>query len=220
MVQIKLEGISKTYGKNQAAVHALKNVTLQIEKGESVAVMGRSGSGKSTLLNVLGGLTTIDHGRYYFDGEQLKTTEKEMCRFRNRKIGFIVQNYALLNDKTIYENVELPLRFTKQGRKRRMEKVGSILEEVGLLDKKDRLTSEISGGECQRTAIARALVNDASVILADEPTGALDETTEKTIMQLFGRLNREGKTVVIVTHDPDIASLQDRIIRIRDGEVI
>lgn len=220
MNKIRLENINKFYGTEPMTVQALKNVTLNIQDGEFLAIMGRSGSGKSTLLKVMGGLTGIHSGGYYYDGKLLINKENQMSKFRNQHIGFIVQNYALLFDRTVFDNVELPLRYSHIKRKKREEMVMDILEKVGMDDLENRFPSELSGGECQRVAIARAIVNNPEIILADEPTGALDEETEKSIMDIFINLNKEGKTIIIVTHDSQIANQLNRIVYLRNGEVI
>ncbi|NLU51473.1 MAG: ABC transporter ATP-binding protein [Clostridiaceae bacterium] len=220
MYKIRLESINKFYGKEPNIVHALKDVTLGIREGEFLAIMGRSGSGKSTLLKVLGGLTGIHSGRYYYENIELKNNERQMSLYRNRHIGFIVQNYALLFDRTVFENVELPLRYAGISKRKREEKVLEILEQVGMEELAERFPGELSGGECQRVAIARAIVNNPDIILADEPTGALDEETEKVIMNIFAKLNEKGKTVVIVTHDYHIASQLNRIIYLKNGEIV
>ncbi|MGI6123780.1 MAG: ABC transporter ATP-binding protein [Acetivibrionales bacterium] len=220
MNKIRLENINKFYGTEPNTVHALKNVTLDIKDGELLAIMGRSGSGKSTLLKVLGGLTGIQSGEYYYGGKLLKNKENQMSRFRNQHIGFIVQNYALLFDRTVFDNVELPLRYSHIAKRTREEMVMDILEKVGMDDLADRFPGELSGGECQRVAIARAIVNNPEIILADEPTGALDEETEKLIMNILIDLNKEGKTIIVVTHDSQIANQLNRIVYLRNGEVI
>lgn len=220
MNKIRLENINKFYGTEPNTVHALKNVTLNINDGELLAIMGRSGSGKSTLLKVLGGLTGIQSGEYYYGRILLKNKENQMSKFRNQHIGFIVQNYALLFDRSVYDNVELPLRYSHVTRRKREEMVMEILEKVGMGDLADRFPGELSGGECQRVAIARAIVNNPKIILADEPTGALDEETEKLIMDILINLNKEGKTIVIVTHDSQIANQLNRIVYLRNGEIV
>lgn len=220
MNKIRLENINKFYGTEPNTVHALKNVTLDIKDGELLAIMGRSGSGKSTLLKVLGGLTGIQSGEYYYGGKLLKNKENQMSRFRNQHIGFIVQNYALLFDRTVFDNVELPLRYSHIAKRTREEMVMDILEKVGMDDLADRFPGELSGGECQRVAIARAIVNNPEIILADEPTGALDEETEKLIMNILIDLNKEGKTIIVVTHDSQIANQLNRFVYLRNGEVI
>ena len=215
-----LRKINKFYGSGPNRVHALKDVSLDVKDGELLAVMGRSGSGKSTLLKVMGGLTGISSGEYYYDGRPLRYREKYMSLFRNRNIGFIVQNYALLYDRTVFGNVELPLRYAGVPRRKREEKVMDVLGQVGLDDLEQKFPSELSGGECQRVAIARAIVNDPGIILADEPTGALDEETEATVMEILFRLNGEGKTLVVVTHDAQIAERFNRIVYLKNGEII
>lgn len=219
MNKIRLENINKFYGTEPNTVHALKNVTLDIKEGEFLAIMGRSGSGKSTLLKVLGGLTGIHSGEYYYGGKILTNKEKQMSSFRNHHIGFIVQNYALLFDRTVYDNVELPLRYSRVSRNKREEMVMNTLEKVGIDNLAVRFPGELSGGECQRVAIARAIVNNPEIILADEPTGALDEETERLIMDIFINLNKEGKTIIIVTHDSQISYQLNKIIYLRNGEI-
>jgi putative ABC transport system ATP-binding protein len=220
MNNIMLRNINKFYGSGSNQVHALKNVSLDVKNGELLAVMGRSGSGKSTLLKVLGGLAGISSGEYYYDGKPLHYSEKYMSRFRNRNIGFIVQNYALLYDRTVFDNVELPLKYSGISRRKREEMTLDVLEQVGLDDLEQKFPYELSGGECQRVAIARAIVNNPGIILADEPTGALDEETEKTIMEILFSLNGEGKTIIVVTHDSQIAERFNRIVYLKNGEII
>ncbi|MBN3525198.1 ABC transporter ATP-binding protein [Paenibacillus apiarius] len=218
MSKIVLEHAAKTYGHGDAAVSALVDVNLEIESGEMVAIMGRSGSGKSTLLNILGGLTSLDQGEYYFDGEKINFERpNQLSRFRRNHIGFIVQHYALIYDRTVFDNVALPLKYNKRSKTDITASVSKVLKDVGIYDLRNRYPSECSGGQCQRTAIARAIVNDADVLLADEPTGALDENTESSIMELFHSLHKQGKTIVMVTHDTDIAGQCARIIDMNDG---
>lgn len=219
MSKLRLENVNKYYQSGSGTVHALKNVSLEIEQGELLAVMGRSGSGKSTLLKVLGGLTGIDSGCYYYDNKPLTNKERHMSKFRNQHIGFIVQNYALLYDRTVFENVELPLKYAGVRKKLRESRVLEILEQVGLEDYEQRFPHELSGGECQRVAIARAIINNPEVILADEPTGALDEDTEGIILDIFKELNRDGKTIVIVTHDPVLAKKLHRVVYLNRGMI-
>ena len=220
MNKICLEEVNKFYGLEPNTVHVLKNINLVINEGEALAIMGRSGSGKTTLLKVLGGLTGIHSGSYYYENKLLSNKEKSMGHFRNRHIGFIVQNYALLFDRDVYENVELPLKYAHVPKKKRIENVMEVLEQVGLSDLALRFPHELSGGECQRVAIARAIVNSPDIILADEPTGALDEETEKIVMSLFENLNEMGKTIVIVTHDPFIAKRLNRIVHLKNGQIV
>lgn len=215
---IQLSNVDKTYGVGEASVRALRNITLTINSGEMVAIMGRSGSGKSTLLNVLGGLTKIDRGNYYFDGGLLDySSPDKFSRFRRQNIGFIVQHYALIDNYTVYENIALPLHYSGLPKRQISERVNRVLSKMEIADKQHRYPAELSGGQRQRTAIARAIVNDARIILADEPTGALDADTEAVIMQHFMSLNNEGKTIVIVTHDSEISKLCNRTVCLRDG---
>ncbi|WP_405079458.1 ABC transporter ATP-binding protein [Paenibacillus chitinolyticus] len=217
MPDIQLKDACKTYGSGEAAVRALHHLSLEIKYGEMVAIMGRSGSGKSTLLNVMGGLTSLDSGEYCFKGENISgKKEAELSRFRRNHIGFIVQHFALLQDRSIFENVMLPLKYNKMSKAFMTEKVNQVLKSVGIFELRNRYPSECSGGQCQRTAIARAIVNDADVILADEPTGSLDEKTEASIMALFHNLHQQGKTIVMVTHDRSIAEECQRIFHISD----
>lgn len=220
MKKIVMQHVAKTYGQGEAAVHALKDVSLEIASGEMVAVMGRSGSGKSTLLNIIGGLSPLDRGTYFYGGKPIHAARiRDLSRFRRKHIGFIVQHYALIGDRTIFENVALPLYYQRLSDDAIRERVLKVLQEVGIIDKKDRYPYELSGGQCQRAAIARAIVNDATVLLADEPTGALDAQTEAEIMELFVNLHDEGKTIIMVTHDPRVADMCERTIRIEEGKI-
>lgn len=217
---IELVDVKKTYGKSGAAVSALQGVSLSIKKGEMVAIMGKSGCGKSTLLNTLGGLITMDSGEYYYKGKKVVTTkQKELTRFRRKEIGFVVQYFALIDDMTIHKNVEIPLKYLGYSSKERKEKVLKALEELELSEKRKAYPTELSGGQQQRVAIARAIVKEPDLILADEPTGALDEATGEVVMDIFRKLNNQGKTIIIVTHDPNVAAKCDRVIRLRDGKV-
>ena len=216
MELIKLNNISKTYGVNDAKVNAISDVSLTIKEGELVAIVGKSGSGKSTLLNIIGCIDKPTTGEYFIDGNNTKNSrEKELARNRNKLIGFVLQYFGLVNSYTVYENVELPLLYGKT--KNKKEKITNILKKLDILEKKDKLPSELSGGQNQRVAIARALVNNPKLILADEPTGALDINTSQQVMGILLQLNKEGKTVIIVTHDENISKQCDRIIRIEDG---
>lgn len=213
---IKLKHISKTYGINDGKVEALKDVSLSINKGELVAIIGVSGSGKSTLLNIIGCIDEPTSGQCYINGKDIKGySEKELADCRNRNIGFVLQYFGLISSYTVYENVELPLIYNKG--KKKKEVVLEMLNKLNIADKKDKLPCELSGGQNQRVAIARALVNNPNIILADEPTGALDKETAKHVMEILINLNREGKTVIIVTHDEVISSKCNRTIRIEDG---
>lgn len=215
---LELKNICKTFGKDNSKVEALKDISLCIKAGEMVAIMGSSGSGKSTLLNIIGTLENYTKGTYLIDGKdvsELKT--KQLARLRNKKFGFIVQNFALVKDFTVYENVEIPLVYGKK--KQRKEKIINILKSLGIDDKEKFKPKQLSGGQCQRVAIARALVNDADIILADEPTGALDKNNGKEVIEILKKLNKKGKTIIIVTHDIDIANECERIIKIEDGKL-
>lgn len=219
---IKLEHIKKIYNKGQVnQFEALHDVTLEIEDGEMAALIGKSGAGKSTLLHILGCIDQYDGGKYYF-GEQLvkNMKESEMAHMRNEKIGIIMQDYALVGDLTSVENVMLPLDFSKQKRKDKMQLCERALETVDMLDYKKTTVNKLSGGQKQRVAIARAIVNQPELILADEPTGALDSENSGEIMALFHKLNKTGVTIVIITHDLEIAKQCGRIIRISDGNIV
>ncbi len=218
---IKLTGISKVYGRGQAAVQALKDVTLEIKRNEFVAVMGPSGSGKSTFLSILGCLERPNGGEYCFDGRQVSSmSEDELAVLRNRRIGFIFQTFNLLPRFNILRNVELPLAYTGVPRKERRERAAALLTRVGLAHRLQHKPPELSGGEQQRVAIARALVTDPPLILADEPTGNLDSRTSHEIMAIFRELHKEGRTIIIVTHEPDIARYAGRILHFLDGTVV
>ena len=220
MELIKLKNISKTYGQNDAKVEALKNINLSIEKGEMVAIMGTSGSGKSTLLNIIGLLDKPTEGCYTLEGKNVdKLKDKELAKNRNKFIGFVVQNFALIDDYTIYQNIKVPLDYAKVSKSEKKNRINTLLQKMKISDKKDKYPKELSGGQNQRVAIARALVNNPEIILADEPTGALDKNTGLEVMNIFKELNNEGKTVIIITHDEKIASMCKKIIRIEDGKI-
>ena len=219
---IRLDNIKRDFKVGSEVVHALRGITFSIVEGEFVTIMGSSGSGKSTLLNTLGCLDTPTSGEYYLDGVPVRTMNKDQrATLRNRKIGFVFQNYNLLPKTTAIENVELPLMYNpKYSKKERQERAIEALKAVGLGDRLEHKSNQMSGGQMQRVAIARALVNDPSVILADEATGNLDTRTSFEVLVLFQKLHSEGRTIIFVTHNPEIAMYSTRTITLKDGRVI
>tara|TARA_B100001175_G_scaffold32397_1_gene23685 strand:+ start:3830 stop:4486 length:657 start_codon:yes stop_codon:yes gene_type:complete len=204
-----------------SSLHVLKGINLNVDKGEMVAIMGSSGSGKSTLLNIIGILDELDSGEYTLDGIEIKDlTEKKAAQYRNKFLGFVFQSFNLINFKNALENVALPLYYQGLKRKERQEKAMFHLEKVGLADWSTHLPNELSGGQKQRVAIARALAAEPKLLLADEPTGALDSATSQEIMQFLQQLNDEGKTILIVTHEEDISLMCKRIVRLKDGIIM
>ena len=204
-----------------SSLHVLKGINLNVNKAEMVAIMGSSGSGKSTLLNIIGILDELDSGEYTLDGIEIKDlTEKKAAQYRNKFLGFVFQSFNLINFKNALENVALPLYYQGLKRKERQEKAMFHLEKVGLADWAKHLPNELSGGQKQRVAIARALAAEPKLLLADEPTGALDSTTSHEIMQFLQQLNDEGKTILIVTHEEDISLMCKRIVRLKDGVIL
>lgn len=218
---IKIEKLHKSYPIGKDSLHVLKGLDLHIKEGEFVAIMGSSGSGKSTLLNIVGLLDTHDEGNYYLNGQKIENLdEKKAAILRNKFLGFVFQSFNLITYKTAVENVSLPLYYQGMGRKERQEIALKYLDKVGLKGRADHLPSELSGGEKQRVAVARALATSPKVVLADEPTGALDSTTSASVMELLKDINREGMTVFVITHEEDIAEQTDRIVRLKDGVII
>ena len=220
-VIIRLEDAARIYTVGVDHIHALDGVSLELHRNEYVAIMGHSGSGKSTMMNVLGCLDRATSGKYFLDGQDTTTmTDAELARARNERIGFVFQSYELLGQMNAVRNVELPLIYSRNGWVSRRKLAMEALERVGLADRMKHKPNQLSGGEKQRVAIARALINKPSILLADEPTGNLDTHTSEEIMALFDRLHREGQTIVMVTHEDDIARHAKRVIRMRDGKVV
>ena len=218
---IKIEKLHKSYPMGKDALHVLKGLDLHIKEGEFVAIMGSSGSGKSTLLNIVGLLDGHDEGNYYLNGQLIENLdEKKAAILRNKFLGFVFQSFNLIAYKTAVENVALPLYYQGMARKERQLIALKYLDKVGLKDGANHLPSELSGGEKQRVAVARALATSPKVVLADEPTGALDSTTSDSVMELLKDINREGMTVFVITHEEDIAAQTDRIVRLKDGVII
>lgn len=218
---MKLTKISKEYVSGKLKVPVLHDIDVKVEDGEFIAIMGPSGSGKSTLMNIIGFLDTPTSGTYELNGEEIQSfKENKLAKLRNENIGFVFQQFFLLPRQNALKNVEVPLIYSGISRKDRQRRAEQMLERVGLGDRMKHLPNELSGGQKQRVCIARALVNEPDIILADEPTGALDTKTGKQIMELFKQLNEEGKTIIVVTHEEEIAAYAKRIIFLRDGEVI
>ena len=214
------KNLTKTYGAGDSLAYALDNVSLEIKKGEFVAIIGPSGSGKSTLMHILGCLDKPTSGDYFLNGEQVrKLSDSKLAEIRNRGIGFVFQSFNLLPRTTSIKNVELPLIYSHVNPAGRLEKARQTLAKVGLTEKLNSTPAQLSGGQQQRVAIARALVNDAHVIMADEPTGNLDTKSSEDILNLLAGLNREGKTIIIITHEKEVAQKARRVITIRDGKI-
>ncbi len=218
---IVLQDIHKTYDTGALEVKALRGINLTIKQGEYVAIMGQSGSGKSTMMNILGCLDTATSGKYYLDGIDITNEKKEKLSYiRNKKIGFVFQSFNLIPRTSAIKNVELPMIYAKVGRNERRKRAEELLKKVGLGARMNHMPNEVSGGQRQRIAIARALANNPPIILADEPTGNLDTASSIEIMELFTELNNEGATVIVVTHEDDIAEFTKRIVRFKDGQII
>ena len=218
---ITVDNVNKTYKNGSLELQVLKNISFKVDKGEFLAIMGSSGSGKSTMMNILGCLDNQYEGKYILDGIDIsKSTENELSEIRNKKIGFIFQSFNLLPRLTALENVELPLIYSSVPKEERHKRANELLEMVGLKDRIHHRPNELSGGQRQRVAIARALVNNPSIILADEPTGNLDSKSEEEIIEILQKLNKMGKTIVIVTHEPNIGEIAQRKIVFKDGEII
>lgn len=221
MAMITLNNICMNYGKAENMVHALSDINLEIHQGDCTAVIGKSGCGKSTLMNILGGITSPTSGEYHFNDRLVSNCSvNELSKFRNQNIGFVVQHFALIPDITVSQNIELPLKYRGMKKSERSERVSELLEQMELTEKEDNYPYELSGGQNQRVAIARAIAGKPSLLLADEPTGALDEETGRKIMQLFLELNRLGMTILIVTHDKDIADMCRKKISMKDGKIL
>ena len=218
---IEIKGLNKSYPTGQSFLHVLKGIDLSIEEGELVAIMGSSGSGKSTLLNIIGMLDNYDSGSYLLDGVLIKDLdETKAANYRNKFLGFVFQSFNLINYKTALENISLPLYYQGISRNKRRDIALEYLDKVGLANWATHLPSELSGGQKQRIAIARALASKPKVLLADEPTGALDSTTSEEVMGLIKKINSEGKTILVVTHEQDIANMCKRIITLKDGIIM
>jgi putative ABC transport system ATP-binding protein len=218
---VKLENISKVYTMGDQRVEALKGISLNVIKGEFVAIMGASGSGKSTCMNILGCLDKPSSGEYWLEGINVSELAKnQLADIRNSKIGFVFQGFNLLSRTTARENVELPLIYAKDSSEQRIKKSEAALEMVGLSDRAGHYSNQLSGGQQQRVAIARALVNNPAIIMADEPTGNLDSKTTLEIMSIFQKLNRQGITIIMITHEPDVAAFTGRNIVFRDGRIV
>jgi len=218
---IEIKNLHKSYKMGSNSLHVLKGINFSVEEGELVAIMGSSGSGKSTLLNILGMLDELDEGSYTLDGVPIKNlNETKAAQYRNKFLGFVFQSFNLINYKSAVENVALPLYYQRVGRKERQEKAMKYLEQVGLKEWATHLPSELSGGQKQRVAIARAMAAEPKVLLADEPTGALDSTTSYEVMDLIQKINDAGNTILVVTHEEDIAAMCKRIVHLKDGVIV
>jgi len=217
---IKLKGINKYYTSGEEKLHALKNIDLEVNKGEFLAIMGPSGSGKSTMIKILGLLDKEFEGSYFLDDREVKTLNDDLLsNLRNEKIGFVFQDFNLIDRLTIKENIELPMLYMGKGIKETKDRVRELLEKVKLQDKIDKYPKQLSGGQQQRISIIRSLVNNPDIIIADEPTGALDSKTSEEIISIFKTLNEEGITIILITHDINVAKKAKRIVKIFDGQL-
>jgi len=218
---IVLDRVGKTYGQGEATVHAVGSVSLTVERGDFVAIMGASGSGKSTLMNLIGCLDEPSHGHYRLDGVDVHTLDdRQLATIRNRKIGFIFQSFNLIPRTRAIDNVALPLSYARVRARKRQERAIAALDAVGLADRMTHLPSELSGGQQQRVAIARAIVTEPVLLLADEPTGALDSRSTEDVLALFAKLNATGRTIVVITHEDEVARHARRVVRMRDGDIV
>jgi putative ABC transport system ATP-binding protein len=218
---LQLEHIGKTYSSGETAVHAVRNVSLTVERGDYLAIMGASGSGKSTLMNIIGCLDDQTRGRYLLDGVDVRSlAEHQLAVIRNRKIGFVFQSFNLIPRTRAVDNVALPLSYARVGSAERRRRALAALDAVGLDDRVNHLPTELSGGQQQRVAVARAIVTAPVLLLADEPTGALDSRASEDVLALFDELNRQGRTLVVITHENEVAHHAKRVIRMRDGMVV
>ncbi len=218
---IRAKEVTKIYKGDLFETVALNHVSFSIEEGEFVAVMGESGSGKSTLLHILGGMDTLTEGELEVKSTKLhELTQKEMDKFRKENISFVFQHFALMEEYTVFENMESPLLARNVSKKDRKERITAELERLGVLELKDKYPTQLSGGQQQRVAIARALVTGAPILLADEPTGALDEGNTKNLMELLQSIHKDGKTIILITHDQQVATYADRVMRLKDGVIV
>lgn len=218
---IQMKAIKKIYSTGKVEVEALRGIDLEVDRNEFISIMGPSGSGKSTLMNIMGCLDTPTSGEYFLEGERVQTlTPNQLAEIRNQKVGFVFQNFNLLPYATAFENVEVPLIFKGVSPRKRKKRAEELLDKVGLKDRMDHKPTELSGGEMQRVSIARALANQPSIILADEPTGNLDSASGKEIVDLFQDLCQQGHTIVVITHDQEISGRTKRIVKLRDGMVV
>ena len=213
---IRMNKVTKEYGKHENCIRALSEIDFKVNRGEFVAITGSSGSGKTTLLNILGCMDRLTSGSYMINGRE---TASEQAKIRNQTFGFVMQNYALIDHFSVYKNVELPLKYARKI-KSRETRISELLKALNIEDKKNQITNSLSGGQKQRVAIARALVNDAEIILADEPTGALDTKNGIQVMEILSGLHRQGKTIIMVTHNPELLGYCSRTVKIEDGKII